>query len=170
MREPIIRPFEPNEWLLYRDARLAALMDSPDAFGSTYERSKTFSDSEWQARLTDARPDSDLALGVFVAAKVVGMSWTKVDSDDEKIAHLFGMWVDPRFRGRGIARRLLDASAKWARGLGLDELGLDVTLGNTPAQKLYEAAGFSRVGVTEPLREGSELRVQSMILKLSGGS
>ena len=47
-----VRRFAPHEWRVYRELRLRALADSPDAFGSTYEREAARTDAEWEDRLT----------------------------------------------------------------------------------------------------------------------
>src|SRR5690348_17195300 len=46
-----IRPFRADEWPLYRDLRLRALRDSPDAYGSILDLEAALTDAEWAARL-----------------------------------------------------------------------------------------------------------------------
>ncbi|HEX2229661.1 MAG TPA: GNAT family N-acetyltransferase, partial [Candidatus Binatia bacterium] len=48
---PWIRTFAPHEWETYRDLRLRALADSPDAFGGTLAVEKRRRDTEWANRL-----------------------------------------------------------------------------------------------------------------------
>jgi ribosomal protein S18 acetylase RimI-like enzyme len=50
--------------------------------------------------------------------------------------------VDPRFRRRGVARRLLAEAEAQAAGAGLRGVALDTGLGNAPARALYSAYGF----------------------------
>jgi hypothetical protein len=47
-----VRKFAPHEWRLYRDLRLRALRELPDAFGSTFAREAERTDDEWTARLS----------------------------------------------------------------------------------------------------------------------
>lgn len=49
-------------------------------------------------------------------------------------------------RGRGLGRRLLDATLSWAAGQGALSAHLEVREGNRPAQRLYAAAGFAECG------------------------
>jgi hypothetical protein len=51
--EVTVRTFDETEWAIYRDLRLAALEDSPDAFGGTLAQSSQRADSVWQSRLLD---------------------------------------------------------------------------------------------------------------------
>jgi len=63
---------------------------------------------------------------------------------------LFGMWVDPGFRGTGIGRALVDAVVAQARAARKRRLVLHVVTGNDPASRLYERAGFVPTGHTVP--------------------
>jgi RimJ/RimL family protein N-acetyltransferase len=58
-----------------------------------------------------------------------------------------GMGLLPDWRGRGLGRRLIEATLAQARRLGLKRVELDVYADNTRAIALYERVGFIREGV-----------------------
>ena len=58
-----------------------------------------------------------------------------------------GMGVLPQWRGRGVGRRLLEATLAQARRSGFKRIELDVHADNSRAIALYEKAGFVREGV-----------------------
>ncbi len=67
------------------------------------------------------------------------------DMDDETQAgelYLDSLAVDPDYRRRGIATRLLEASVGRAQEMGLPCVGLLVDTGNPQAERLYRACGF----------------------------
>ncbi len=161
-----VASFMNSEWALYRQLRLAALKDSPDAFGTTYEQAATYTDATWQSRLTARMSEHDLALIAKADDLPAGLAWGRIDPGAPGIAHVFQMWVAPTFRGHGVARQLLEEIRTWAVDLGSHTLELSVTCGNSPARALYESFGFEPQGLAEPLRPGSALEVQPMRLIL----
>ena len=167
----IVRKFAPGEWRLYRDLRLLALRDSPDAFGSTYEYEAQRSDDEWAARLARGVHSSrDLPLVAEVNAEPCGLAWVRIEEKAPTVAHLYQMWVASTRRRQGAGRALLDAAVAWAQTAGAHTLILNVTVGNHEAVRLYERAGFMPVGDFEPLRPGSSLRSQTMQLSMARAS
>jgi len=54
--------------------------------------------------------------------------------------------VDPAWRRRGMARRLIRAVMERAAARGVRELFLEVRPSNMGARQLYESFGFRRVG------------------------
>jgi len=58
-----------------------------------------------------------------------------------------GMGIAPEFRGKGIGRRLMDATIDGAREAGLARIGLEVFSSNTNAIRLYERYGFEYEGL-----------------------
>ena len=74
-------------------------------------------------------------LGYFVAMKGV----------DE--VHLLNITVAPAYQRQGWAHVMLDALALWAKGQRADWLWLEVRVGNLRAIEVYEAQGFTRVGL-----------------------
>jgi GNAT superfamily N-acetyltransferase len=53
-----------------------------------------------------------------------------------------GFGIVPRWRGRGLSRRLMSEMVARARASGLRRLSLEVLKGNTAAIRLYESAGM----------------------------
>lgn len=62
--------------------------------------------------------------------------------------YLDSIAVMPQWRGKGVARSLLRATAAKAARLGCGPVGLLVDEGNPAAERLYISAGFRQVGTT----------------------
>jgi ribosomal protein S18 acetylase RimI-like enzyme len=60
-------------------------------------------------------------------------------------AGVFGMATLPQARGRGAARQVLAALARWSADQGAAQLYLQVETGNATAWRLYERAGFTEL-------------------------
>jgi ribosomal-protein-alanine N-acetyltransferase len=56
------------------------------------------------------------------------------------------VFVFPRFRRKGVAEKLLSAAINTAKEKNLDKIFLEVRETNAPAIKLYQKAGFNKVG------------------------
>lgn len=161
-----VRPFEPNEWRIYRSIRLEALREAPNAFAMSYEESAARGDAKWLDRLKEARPDQ-LPLAVFEGDRAVGLCWVLFADPDPATAHLIQMWVALDVRGFGLSRSMLLASIEWARENNVERMVLGVTQGGIPARRFYESMGFRAEGPSEPSREGSTLRIDNMSLVLT---
>lgn len=167
-REAIaIRSFASSEWEVYRELRLRALADTPDAFGSTFASESTHTDIEWQSRLNlGVSSGFDLPLVAAQAGKDIGLAWVKRDAGDGSTAHLYQMWVVPESRGQGVGSKLVAAAVHWLRQHAVHRLVLGATCGNTPAMRLYLKQGFRPRGAPQPLRPGSSLLSQPMVLQV----
>lgn len=165
---PSIRAFHSDEWELYRSLRLAALAESPNAFGSTLDAEQRRENAEWSARLASgtasgwARP-----LIAQIGVRAIGLAWGKLEATEPELAHVYQMWVAPAFRRLGVGRLLLEDLTAWARAAGAQNLCLSVTCGDSSAMRLYLRAGFKPNGSARPLRSGSTLMAQPMRLELS---
>jgi ribosomal protein S18 acetylase RimI-like enzyme len=82
--------------------------------------------------------------------------------------HLVSMWVDPRYRRRGVARALVDQAVRWAAERQAREVILWVADQNTAARRLYEQLGFRPTGERQPL-PSNPARTESLLrLPLEG--
>ena len=167
MSEITARAFAEAEWRTYRALRLAALADAPEAFGATLAEAEAHRATHWQQRLRGLSPTLDLPLGGWVNGSPAGLAWGKLGLGNEPhAAHLFQMWVAPAHRGLGLGALLLGTVIDWARAQLASHVELSVTCGDTPARRLYAAAGFTPWGDPEPLRPGSQVQAQPMRLAL----
>ncbi|MBB2892921.1 GNAT family N-acetyltransferase [Flexivirga oryzae] len=111
MTDITVRALGEEEWQVYRDVRLAALRESPDAFAATAAQEEAFDEELWQARVKRSRrlvaQDGDQIVGV--------VSVGRVPEGDDKVSELFGLWVSPDLRGKGVAWKLVDAGVRQAR-------------------------------------------------------
>ena len=170
MSAPTIRQFQADEWQLYRELRLRALAESPDAFGSTFSRENEFPQQWWHDRLAaGVASATDLPLLGDVDGIAAGLAWGRIEPQQPKTAHLYQVWVAPEARGCGAGRMLVAAVIAWAREQSVAALELCVTCGERPARRLYDRAGFLPVGKPIPIRPGAELLEQPMRLELGNG-
>jgi ribosomal protein S18 acetylase RimI-like enzyme len=166
-KTPTIRRFAPHEWATYKDIRLRALADSPEAFGSTLADGLLRPDAEWAERLeTGANSAFDLPLLAEANEKPVGLAWGRIEEPDLATAHLYQVWVDPDYRGLGIGKRMLEIVIAWAKAMDASTLELSVTDRDSPARRLYIRAGFAPARPPLPMRPGSELLELPMRLPL----
>ena len=162
-----IRQVHPDEWEALRDVRLAALAESPDAFGATLEEERAFDEARWRGWASGEGWAGEVA--TFVADdgdRSVGMATGFHPDDEPMTVHLFAMWVRPDRRRSGVGRELVAAVVRWAADLpGVDELTLRVTISNESAVRFYASCGFIPTSEEpEALREGSPLTTQTMRL------
>jgi GNAT superfamily N-acetyltransferase len=155
-----------------RQLRLAALAEDPDAFGSTHARDAAHPQQHWDRWAAES--DAGSRQRTFVLAddedRWHGLALVKHDADEPGTAVLNGMWVAPGVRGRRLAVLLSDACAAWATQQGLRELTLVVVVGNEPALRAYEAAGFVVCGTTTWRQAGRTLDELVMARRLTPAS
>jgi GNAT superfamily N-acetyltransferase len=162
-----IRRIGAGEWRELRDLRLRALVDAPDAFGSTHEREAEDPERVWLEWAIDgAESGSSFTVVALDEGRWIGMAMGAPHRDHPGEAGLFAMWVDPSARGAGVGSALVEGVVAWARSARFLVLRLRVTISNEAAVRLYARCGFSDEGRRLPLREGSDIVTMSMTMEL----
>ncbi|KRF21911.1 GNAT family N-acetyltransferase [Phycicoccus sp. Soil802] len=164
-----IRPVEPSIWPVYRAVRLAMLLDTPLAYGSTFAREVAFPDELWVERMGDS--NGWLAFEGELPVGAVTSFHAPAQPDDE--TYLVAMWVASHARGRGVADQLVRALLDHAAGAGLRRVTLDVADDNERAIGFYERVGFTRTGRTGelPHQPGvTEFEMELLLSDLPAGS
>ena len=142
-----IRKLYPKDAEEYRDLRLRALKDHPEAFAASYEETLNHSLELFKQRLSDENAHT---YGAFIDGKLAGMV-TLVREAKPKLRHranIFAMYVLPENRQAGTGKRLISEAINKAKALGdITHLYLSVTSSNLPAKRLYESLGFKTYGV-----------------------
>jgi ribosomal protein S18 acetylase RimI-like enzyme len=152
VRTPVeIRRLVESDLRSYRELRLAALSADPLAFGSTFDRESGYDEPKWADRVT--RGASSTGESIWVAEERVGRLVGMIGAFTKEGAfQVFGMWVDPEYRGGGIGGRLLDRLLAWTSTMDRSaEVLLSVNPSQVAAVRLYLAHGFLPTGVVEPL-------------------
>jgi ribosomal protein S18 acetylase RimI-like enzyme len=150
-----------GEWRELRELRLRALKGDPQAFGSTFAEEAADPESEWiewaEASEAGERTRTFVAHG---EQGWQGIVFTSLLDDGD--AGLFGMWVDPRDRRKGIAAALVDAVVAWARDSQAAGVSLSVAEDNTAAAELFGSSGFVFTGERRPLPSRPEVATLAM--------
>lgn len=142
-----IRPLTENDAELYKKIRLTALLISPDPFGSSYEEEVNIPLEEYVARLKE--DERRFVLGAFDNDKIVGIVGLNAERR-RKLSHkanIWGMFVMPEYRGRGIAKALMREAIFRAGAIDdTEQINLCVVSNNSEALNLYRMLGFEIYG------------------------
>jgi ribosomal protein S18 acetylase RimI-like enzyme len=138
-----IRPVRRDEAAGLRELRLRALRDAPYAYFASLEREESLPLSYWQEWATS---EDKVMLVAVEDGRWLGMAGAFVHPEQRGTVSLWWLWVAPSARGRGLARRLVEVRADWARKLGVVRLELAVAENNEAAKALYRGLGFVPTG------------------------
>jgi GNAT superfamily N-acetyltransferase len=136
-----------------RALRLRALRDSPEAFGAAAEQEAELPESHWAELAQQSERGEHLA--IFVA--VDGEDWLGICAgrwfdQEQGIAQLWGMWVDPAARRLGLGERLVSEVRSWAASQGARFVRLGVATRPGDPTPFYERLGFVPTGETRMMR------------------
>jgi ribosomal protein S18 acetylase RimI-like enzyme len=90
-----------------------------------------------QAIVLVAAHDSDVA--GYLYAAIAPVSW---ESLRDEAGYIHDVIVDPRWRGHGVASRLMEAAIAWFRERGMPRVILQTAHQNDAAQSLFTRLGF----------------------------
>jgi ribosomal protein S18 acetylase RimI-like enzyme len=79
---------------------------------------------------------------------VIGSAQLYIITDDRHpapVGNVQNVWTHPEYRGRGIARKIMEALHETARQLGCSELILTSNPSRIPARSLYISMGYEVV-------------------------
>lgn len=84
-----------------------------------------------------------------IDAVIVGSGYARITTakpylNHENYAYLGFMFTDPKYRGKGVNSKIIEALKNWCRSHDICELRLDVYNDNPSAIKAYEKAGFRK--------------------------
>ncbi|YAL83767.1 N-acetyltransferase family protein [Dermacoccaceae bacterium W4C1] len=175
-----VRALGDDDWQVYRDIRLTALQDSPEAFAASHQTEQEFDEQFWRQRMARSRRLVAEQEGRLVGVVSVG---TIVDTEDldengnatEVLGELFGLWVDPALRGQGVAWKLVQAGVDQARHEERSHVAYWVGVDNGRGVAFASSFGFRPTDARRPMKvedasddEDDENLEMAMIFPLGG--
>lgn len=142
-----------SRWMEYKNIRLEALREDPQAFGTSVSDAEQRPDFYWIDRIEDARKEqTDSMLFAEHEGTIIGMlgAYFHKTPETQHSAHIWGVYVNSKFRGKGIGKRLMQAMIDKLTSLpDIQTVRLLVNKEQLPAVSLYKHLGFTIVGTEE---------------------
>lgn len=142
----VVRRLGADDLHSYRDIRLEALREAPEAFSADVEEVRTRPESSFRLAL-----ERMAVFGAFREGGVqIGLAALFQEESPKRRhrADLVQMYVRPEARSAGVGLTLIEAVLAHARTC-VKQVHLGVGTQNAPALRLYHKAGFEIYG-TEP--------------------
>jgi ribosomal protein S18 acetylase RimI-like enzyme len=139
--------------------RLEALRNDPASFADSAEEHLATTVAAVREQLVSSDSVHNFVIGAFEDAKLIATAgfYRYAHLKEQHKGHIWGVYVRPESRSKGIARALMQEIIRRAGAMeGLEQILL-VASAHLPAKKLYEVLGFASYGL-EPrsLKIGAE--------------
>jgi RimJ/RimL family protein N-acetyltransferase len=141
-----VESIEPDDWPILRDLRLRALDESAQWFAADLRTEAAYTETDWRTHANEGAWGAVVVDGTSVG--LVGVAAVEPERGADCWIH--GWWIDPRFRGTGIAHRMLEWLDRVSAGREWHRQGLGVWDDNVDAQAAFTRLGFRAVGPPQP--------------------
>jgi len=135
----------------YQQLRLLSLQTDAAAFLSTHDMESKLPDTSFADHLDWAfHPPSFGYFGLFVDGELAGYIQTGKNYLEKQshVASLYNLYVNPKYRQQGYARKLIDFVTNLLRDEDhIERVFLSCTAQNPMAYNMYKRLGFHRIGV-----------------------
>ncbi|MBP9669894.1 GNAT family N-acetyltransferase [Candidatus Woesebacteria bacterium] len=131
-----------EDWEKYKNLRIEALKNVPQAFLDDPDMAEKMSKEEWQRRMSSM-------YFAEIDGKWVGMigAYQEKKTKVKHILNIVSVYVAPSYRGQGIGKALLEYVIEQAKkNPEIKKLLLGVVTTQEPAQELYKSLGFVKGG------------------------
>jgi ribosomal protein S18 acetylase RimI-like enzyme len=158
-----------SDWKDFKEIRLAALKEEPQAFGSSYAKEAAYPNSRWQERLRDDESKKGIYLFAKLEGKVIGMVMGGRTDEDKNahLAHIWGTYVDSTTRRNGVGKELMQrVIEELSKDVDVQRIRVIVNAEQKPAVKLYESLGFKEIK-TMIMKMGDGLEHQEIEMEKS---
>ena len=151
-----IRRIRADEGLALRALRLAALADSPMAYGSTFAREDAYPEAVWHERAAAGAAGANVVTIVAeqdgrLVAMATGLG-SDPETQDGSQPMMVGVFVERTARRQGVGVALIETIVGWARTRGWARLTVWITASNEPAHALYRRRAFTSPAQPDPTR------------------
>jgi GNAT superfamily N-acetyltransferase len=122
--------------------------NNPIPMGLTMEEELSRSLESFEEQLSYPAPNA--AFGAFCDGELVGsaaVAWQSRFASSRHKVILWGTFVSPRYRRRGVGRRVVVRAMEHARAHAVRRINLTMYAPNDAAELLYRSIGFVRYGV-----------------------
>jgi GNAT superfamily N-acetyltransferase len=143
-----IRQLGATDAQAFSSLRRELTADNPIPMGLTMEEELSRSLEGFEEQLSYPAPNA--AFGAFCDGELVGsaaVAWQSRFPSSRHKAILWGTFVSPRFRRRGLGRLLLEHAIAHASAHAVRRVNLTMYSPNDAAEQLYQSLGFVRYGV-----------------------
>lgn len=158
LNDLVVRLTVEEDWEILKTVRLESLLDRPDVFLATYDAAEKYSQSQWRDRASHkTQYQYILAIQATRAIGIIGGT-----QNPALEFNVVAMWVNPEFRGKGIADLLISAIKNLAISKGHSRIVLSVSPNNSRAVSLYSRHGFVFIPEWESVALSSGEKNQKM--------
>jgi len=138
----IVKKLDKNDWKNYRDIRLEALKEEPDAFGGSYNEYKEKDDLYWidKTSLSGEKAGKSFLCAVLVDNNFVSIGGAYQDENNEW--NIIAIYTKKEFRGIGAGSLLFNKILEELKNRKVKKVFLRVNVKRVPAISLYKKFGF----------------------------
>lgn len=140
-----IKQIDENDWQEFRAVRLKALQTDPKVFGSHYEKEVLYSKQKWKEWISDKHQAIFI---IYNDEKPIGMTGIYIPQDivSKYKAVLWGSWLEPDYRRKGISDLMYKTRIDWAKqNLTLSKIEVSHRESNLASKFANQKHGFKLI-------------------------